>query len=60
MDLKEKTKIQAERTVEHLLKKIEKTMNSLDDGGRHLTNDEVMCLEKAWKTICSIKTMVVM
>lgn len=56
METKEKMKMQAERTVEYLLKKIDKIIDNVEDGGRTLTSDEVHCLAKAWQTISWAKT----
>ena len=55
MEMKESLKMQAERTIEHMLYHVDEVLDSADENGGYLSDSDVHCLQSAWKTICSAK-----
>lgn len=51
MDIAEMAKVQAERTVEHCLKKIDHIIDTREEEGGHLDRSEVECMKMCWETI---------
>lgn len=47
----EMKKVLHDRTVEHLLKKIDHILDHREETGGHLTHEEVECLKDAWKAL---------
>lgn len=50
MDVKEYKKLQSERTVERLLKKVDDILDSAEKGG-YLDGEDIRSLKDAWEAI---------
>ena len=55
MDTKEYVKLQAERTIDHLAKKVDEILDDTEENGGYLSSTDVHTLKNAWCAINAAK-----